>query len=162
MKKILGKYSLIKDESIHVLLSLPVIALGCLMNLSLAQAAVCFAAGFMVDADHFFNNLIVKKVVKVKEYRGTMSRGADGYTPKIFHGIDMAAAAGFYVQHSAENWIFATCLFLVLVLHELWDFWVYPHHYSELFLVSRAVKRFKPGIRNKLVGVFFDNDTLKY
>jgi len=162
MKKILGKYSLYKDELVHVLLSLPIVTVGYMLNLSFVQAVICFLAGFMIDADHFFNNFIVKKVIKVKEYKGTVVRGADGYTPKVFHGIDAAAVVGFYVHWSEQNWVFATCIFSVLVFHELWDFLVYPHHHSELFLVSRAVKKFRPGIRKRLVGVFFDNNTLKY
>ncbi|HRY63701.1 MAG TPA: hypothetical protein P5267_03830 [Patescibacteria group bacterium] len=162
MKKYLGKYSLIKDELVHIFLSLPVIGIGYILNLSLVQLVVCFLAGFFVDADHFFNSFIVKKVVRFREYKGTISRGSHGYTPKIFHGVDAAAAVGFYVHWSEQNWIFATCIFAVLVLHELWDFLVYPHHYSELFLISRAARKFKPGLREKFVGVFFDNETLKY
>ncbi len=159
---IFGRYRWWLDESIQILLSISVAGFGYLFGLSLNLAIICLVCGVILDIDHIFNLFFIKKVIGVNDYRGGVQFGGGGYTVKILHGIDVAFLLGLVTVLSYHNFVFSVTLSLALITHELWDFVVYPHRWTELFLITRAYNRFRPGERTRGLGVFFDKGSLKY
>lgn len=157
-----GRYNGITDELIHGLLSLAAAGCGHIYGLDFTLAMIVFFSGWIIDLDHLLNTFIAKKIFKIKGYKGTIFSCSHGYTFKILHGMDLALIIGTLVAWWRQDLVFGTALFMAMSLHEIWDFIVYPHRWTELFLVTRWAVKFKPGIRRKGVGLIFDNNTLKY
>lgn len=156
-----GGYNSFIDEGIHLFLSGCVASMGYISGLDIKLSLITFLAGALLDIDHIFSKPIAK-LIKAESYKGNIFHGSNGYTIKILHGFDLAlifGVAGFYITSSS---IFGACLFLSLSLHEFWDFIVYPHTWWELLLITRASKNFKPGLRKNLIGIIFNNNSLKF
>ncbi|QQR82178.1 hypothetical protein IPJ70_02735 [Candidatus Campbellbacteria bacterium] len=160
MKSLFGPYNPYIDLVGHLtttaLLLSPIIS-----KLNLTEIFLCVVITYAVDVDHLLNTFICKRILKVPGYNGTITRADKGYTPKILHGIDVALLVGILVALYSTNTV-GLALALTLIGHTLWDFIVYPHNASEMFLVTRVWKRFKPGERTYLTGLIFDTKTLKY
>lgn len=160
MKNYLGKFSSFKDELGHIVLTL-LLLVPFYGMLSIQELSICFICGLAIDIDHIFNTFICKQVMKIPNYNGTLTRGDRGFSPHVFHGLDVALVVGILtsIYVSLE---FGSALLVVLIGHLLWDFIIYPVKFSWLFLVARASKKFQVGERDYLIGVIFDTDSLKY
>lgn len=156
-----GKYNILVDESGHILFSLMISLIGLFLGLDIEQFIICFLAGILIDLDHLLN-FVIAKFLKVKNYKKDILYGSGGYTFKILHGFDLALLFSFIIYFIFQDLLFSSFLFFSLSLHELWDFLVYPHSWRELFFITRASCRFRPGMRKKFIGKIFDLDTLKY
>ena len=115
----------------------------------------------IIDIDHIFNRPIIVHMLGIKDYSGGLGYGVSGYTPKIFHGVDLAIGVSVVVYLVGGNTGLSTGLGLSLALHELWDYLVYPHKWTELLLITRVALGFRPGMRRKGSHIFDDN-TLEY
>lgn len=159
---LLGKYSQMKDEAVHILISLIVSGIGYVFyGYGFVFFAICFFAGIAIDADHLLNSIIAKKL-RLPSYVDTVRYGTNGYTIKIFHGFDAAFLVATAVFFLTRDFNFAFFLGINLCAHELWDFIVYPHSWRELFLATRWRTHFRPGIRKKAKNLIFDSATLKF
>ncbi len=162
MKSIAGKYNFYIDETIHALLAFFITGIFYFHGLDLYSSLFIFTVGaFLIDSDHLFNNYICKRILKIPNYTGTKAHGALGYSPHIFHGIDMAVLFGL-MGAVWGNQVFGLALFFSLLLHILWDFLVYPNKASWLFLSTRLMKRCNVGRREYLVGKIFDYSSLRW
>lgn len=161
MKSIFGKFNLIIDELIHLLLSSIISLIGFIMGLSIFETVICFILAILIDIDHIFNPIIAK-CTGIKAYGNKIVYGFDGYVIKIFHGFDISLIICIAAYFFYGNLLFSMILYLNLCLHEFWDFSVYKHSWKELFLLTRIINRFKPGERDTYVGYFFEIDTLNY
>lgn len=160
-KSLFGPFNPVIDELGHVLLTIVIVGIALLLGLKLEYAFIAFLSGLLIDVDHFLNTFICVKLLHVKNYKGGIFRGDQGYTPKIFHGIDVAFVIGILVWVYV-NPLFGATIFLVLVFHELWDFIVYSHKANELLLITRAFHHFCPGRREYWNGLIFDENTLRW
>ncbi len=160
-KSLFGKFNPVIDEAGHAILTILITLVSYFSGLSLEHTAIAFILGFAIDIDHFFNTFICKRILKVKNYKGTHFRCDQGYTPKILHGIDIALVVGILLTIYTDT-LFGLTVFLVLSFHEIWDFIVYSHKANELLFITRMYHRFKPGKRNYLRGLIFDEDTLMW
>ncbi len=156
-----GKYNVLIDEGIHVLLSTAVSATGYFLGLNLSFSILCFALGILIDVDHFLNSFLAKKL-HINSYKTGFSYGSNGYTIKLLHGFDIALILSILAYMINGNILLAISIFTNLSVHEFWDFIVYPFTWKELFLVTRARSVFKPGIRKYFKGIFFNLSRLKY
>ena len=155
-------YSLVKDEAMHVALSLIVAGVGYALNAyGFAFFVVCFLAGITIDVDHLLNSAIAKRM-RLPIDASMVRYGSNGYTIKILHGFDVAFIAAGVVFLITRNFHFAFFLGMNLCIHELWNFIVYPHSWRELFLTTRWRARFRPGMREKATGFIFALSTLKF
>ena len=59
-KGVLKKYTEIKDEGVHIILSLLVASVGFLFDIEIINIIIIFILGMLIDIDHFFNPLISK------------------------------------------------------------------------------------------------------
>jgi hypothetical protein len=157
-----GKYNRVIDELMHGLWSLFITLIAASLGLSMDKSVIIFFAGWLIDLDHLFNPFIAKKILKIKDFKGTITSSDQGYTIKVLHGFDIALIISLLAFWLQKDLMFSVGLFSVLSFHELWDFMVYPHNWQELFFVTRIAKKFHPGIRKKAVSIVFDNDSLKY
>ena len=162
MKSLFGPYNFYIDEFIHFALSLIVGFIFYSHGLGLYDSLFVILSGTaLIDVDHVFNSFICKRILKIPNYNGTLKSGDLGYSPHIFHGIDMALLFG------ALGWLLAGQLFglalcIALIVHIAWDFLVYPNSILWLFLTTRLLKRFNVGKRSYLVGKIFDVDSLRW
>lgn len=161
MKSLFGQYNPLIDEGIHVALSALIAYIGYLFGLTFLESLFVFIAGLLIDIDHLLSSRIAR-LIKLKKYRGTVTSGSDGYTIKIFHGIDVAAIIGLLLYITTKDPMFGFYMFFSLSMHEIWDFIVYPHKANEILLATRMAHGFKPGIRKYFTGIIFDNKTLKF
>lgn len=160
MKSLFGPFNPFLDEMGHLIISI-VIVLPFMSLLTPLQSIICILCGLAIDIDHLFNNFICKKILKIEGYKGTLVRGDKGYSPHLFHGIDVVLLVGVLVSVYVSVH-FGIVLTLVLLGHLAWDFIIYPNKLSWLLLITRASKRFRVGERNYLRGLIFDEDTLMY
>ena len=91
-----------------------------------------------------------------------IEHGIKGITIKIFHGFDIAIVWGGIVYLITNDLTFSIIITINLCVHEFWDFLVYPHKATELLLITRAIKQFKPGKRNYWIGSVFNKRSLEY
>ena len=160
-KSLFGKYNTLLDESIQSFLSLVVSSIALFLGLNWKMALICFILGIFIDIDHLLNGIIAR-VCRIKNYKFDMHYGSKGHTIKLFHGIDVSLIFFLISYFVTHNFLFSSFIFINLVVHELWDFLVYPHSRKELFLFSRMKNKFNPGVRKKGVGLFFDVNSEKY
>ena len=83
-----GDYSQVKDEAVHIALSLVVSGTGYIFyGYSFMLFIICFLAGILIDADHLLNSKIAERM-RLPSYATTIRYGSNGYTIKILHGFD--------------------------------------------------------------------------
>ncbi|MBN2367636.1 hypothetical protein JXC34_01355 [Candidatus Woesearchaeota archaeon] len=160
-KSIFGRYNSLVDELIHVSLSFIISIIGYSVGLSLKFSILCFFSGILLDIDHVFNGVIAR-MLGLKSYKKSLIYSSDGHTIKIMHGFDVALVISSVLFYFFQNFLFSFFIFLSLCIHELWDFLVYPYTWKELFLLTRALTKFNPGIRKSFKGMFFERKTLNY
>ena len=150
-----GKYSVIIDELIHFAIAGTITTITTLLgDLLPIQALLLFlSASILIDLDHLLNPLIAK-ILNIT-CNIIPSRKNNGYTIKILHGIDIALLLGLVLYFISHNLSFSIGLSLGLITHEVYDFLVYPFTWKELFLITRAMCKFKPGERKRCKNLIF-------
>jgi len=157
MKSVFGKFNPFIDETGHILLTL-IIILILSREISFYEKLALFVIGIAIDLDHLLNPIIAKLFGTKATI--TPSKEQLGVTVKVLHGIDVALLISLFYFYFENNIYMSIGIFTVLVLHELWDYFVYDYTYKELFLITRMGLKFKPGTRKKHVGIIFDQDSL--